>query len=129
MSDYLQVAIAALIVCLVLFTFLKYGRENPETTGTLSRQIQSHRTQIAALETSLEECATRGAVNLLAEQVRNLEAHGATSGEVLALEAKINALSTTVTAQLATVAHSTERTERAIARIEGYFIERGVKGS
>ena len=129
MSDYLQVAIAGLIVCLVLFTFLKYGRENPETTGTLSRQIQSHHTQIAALETSLEECATRGAVNLLAEQVRSLEAHGATSGEVLALEAKINALATTVTAQLGSVAHSTERTERAIARIEGDFIERGVKGA
>jgi outer membrane murein-binding lipoprotein Lpp len=126
--DIASIAFCVLIIGLVLFAFYRHGRGNPETTGAIARRQGAIEKAMAMLETSLEGCATRGALDLLAEQVRNLEAHAASSGEMNALEQKINGMDLTLNAKIDGVRHAADRTEAAVSRIEGYFLQKGVNG-
>lgn len=128
MNDYLQLAIGALILGGVLFSIWLHGRGNPETTGTLGRQLRSHATKLAEMEETLKGCATTAALGVLSSEVRALEASAASSGEVLALAAKLNGLSDTINAKIDGVKAAADRTEAAVARIEDYFIRRGIEG-
>ncbi|MEO7691274.1 MAG: hypothetical protein ABIS51_18465 [Sphingomonas sp.] len=121
MNEYLQLAIAAAIVIAVFWTVHRHGRGNPENTGHLGRRLRE-------VETTLKGCATRGSLDLLAEQVRNLESHAASSGEVVALEGKINGMEGTLSAKIDAVAKAADRTEAGVQRLEGYFLQRGVNG-
>ena len=127
--DVVSIAICVVIVAGVFFSVWKHGRGNPETTGSLARQMRKYSSKIDSLEQSLEGCATRGALDLLAEQVSNLRASSASSGEVVALEMKIQGLEQTLSAKIDAVAKAADRTEAGVQRIEGYFLQRGVNGS
>lgn len=122
MKDWLQYAIAAGILLLVFWSVHRHGRGNPENTGHLGRRLKD-------VEATLQGCATRGSLDLLAEQVRNLESHAASSGEVIELGAKINGIENTLIAKIDAVAKAADRTEAGVQRIEGYFLQRGVNGS
>jgi outer membrane murein-binding lipoprotein Lpp len=126
--DIASIAICLLIIALVLFSFFKHGRGNPETTGSLGRQLRSHATKLAEMEETLKGCATTAALGILSTEVRALEANAASSGEVLALAAKLNGLSDTINAKIDGVKAAADRTEAAVARIEDYFIRRGIDG-
>ena len=126
--DIASIVFCLLIATAVLFAFYRHGRGNPETTGAIARRQGRIEAEIAELSSSLRGCATRGALDLLAEQVRNLEAHSASSGEVVALELKINGLSETLNAKIDGVRMAADRTEAAVSRIEGYFLQKGVNG-
>ncbi|RYY25225.1 MAG: hypothetical protein EOP62_14280 [Sphingomonadales bacterium] len=127
MSDYLQLAIAAAIVIAVFYSVHRHGRGNPEGTGALDRRMQK-------VEQTLKGCATRGSLDLLAEQVRNLEAHAASSGEVAAIEGKINLARAEIqgvrdlmSERISGVAASAKRTEEGVQRIEKFFLEAGMQ--
>lgn len=123
MADWLQFAIAATIVAGVFFSVWHHGRGNPESTGTLARQLRSHGARIDGLQEGLKGCATRGALDLLAEQVRNLEAHAASSGEVLALERKITGMNDTLGERIAAVKDTGEDTRAGVRRIEAILMK------
>ncbi len=116
MNDWLQLAIAGLIVCAVFFAVWKHGRSNPQDTGTLGRRL-------VKVEESLKSCATRGSLDLLAEQVRNLEAHAASSAEVIAIEGKINMLAERVAA----VKDVGDQTRGGVNRIEAILMKDALK--
>lgn len=120
--DIASILVSLLIICVVLFAFWKHGRGNPESTGHLGRQMRKHGETIAALEERLQGCATRGAVDLLSEQVHNLKASAASSGEVVALESKINGLSSTLSARIDAVKDTAEDTRSGVRRIEAILM-------
>ena len=128
MSDTLQLMIAGVIVAAVFFAVWKHGRGNPETTGHLGRKLSRQEAAIASLEAKLEGCATRGAMDLLAEQVRSLEAHSASSGEVIAVQTHLNGVANELNAKIDGVRRTADRTDAAVSRIEGYFLQKGVNG-
>ncbi|MEO6217745.1 MAG: hypothetical protein ABIO86_17080 [Sphingomonas sp.] len=119
MNEYLQLAIAAAIVIAVFWTVHRHGRGNPENTGHLGRRLKD-------VEVTLQSCATRGSLDLLAEQVRNLESHAASSGEVIELGARINGIESTLVAKIDAVGKAADRTEAGVQRIEGYFLSKGI---
>lgn len=116
MSDILQIAIGLVIVGLVLWTVQRHGRDNPEGTGKLSRQIAKVVGDIRRIEERMEDSATKAELGVLSGEIRALEQRTATSAEVAALDAK-----------LAAIAKAADRTEEGVQRIEGILIKKALE--
>jgi len=121
--DMMAVAISLVIVALVFWSVHRHGRTNPESTGKLSREIKKQAAAITALETKVGACATRGALDLLAEQVRNLEAHAASSGEVIHLSAQLAGLRELMEAKLNALEDAKNETREGVRRIEAILMK------
>lgn len=128
LNDIISIMIGLFIVAIVLFAFWKHGRGNPETTGSLARQLRTHGLKFAEMEETLKGCATTAALGVLASEVRALEQSAASSGEVLALAAQMAGMRETLNTKIDGVKAAADRTEAAVARIEDYFIRRGIDG-
>jgi hypothetical protein len=100
------------------------GSSNPVGTGHLQRQLQAIGVRLSRAETSLEACALSSEVEKLRGELREMEARVASSGEVLALEGQLVAVNT----RIAGMERLVERTDAGVARLEGYFLEKGIKG-
>lgn len=127
LSDLASIAITGLILGLAVLSAWRYGRLNPENTGRLGKEIGKLSSDFKKLEERVGGCATTAALGLLASEVRSLEAGAASSGEMLALEGKINALAEKIDATVGGLRESSDRTWEAVDRMQRFFIEEGLR--
>jgi len=130
MSDWLQLAIAGVIIGLVFLSVHRHGRSNPQGTGTLSRQIGKLFAEVSTLKSKLANTATKAELGILSGEVRSLEQMAASSGEVIALEGKINQLRAELEGRAAAIAQKVEglkdtgdHTREGVARIEAILMK------
>lgn len=136
--DWASVAISLAIIALVLLVHWRGQRVGIAGTqaGTGSaRQINKLFAEVSSIKDRVEGLASRPELTLLASQLKALEQHAASSGEVYAVEGKINALRSqlegnikTLHAELQGVAKAADRTEDAVQRIEGILIKQALGG-
>lgn len=122
----------SLISIVILFALIvavwRGGAANPVGTRAILDTLGKYDARLRNVETKSLEAASNAAVTLLAEQVKSLEAHAASSGEVIEIQGDVKLLRSTVEAKFAGLEKSTDRTEAAVQRIEDYFIGRGING-
>ncbi len=108
MNDYLQLAIAGLIVAAVLFSVWKHGRNNPESTGRIARRL-----------TKLEETVSSQGQRIsgVEESVDRLREETATRGDVEAVRVAVER-----------DRDINERTWNAVSRIQDFFIDKAISG-
>jgi hypothetical protein len=100
------------------------GSSNPVGTGQLQRQLNTVGSKVTTLEASVQNCASTGEVEQLRRDLKDMEARVASSGEIIALEGQI----ASVNMRIAGIEQLAARTDAGVARIEGYFLEKGIKG-
>lgn len=106
---------AAIVVICIVAGWLA-GRSNPVGTGVIIARLARGENRFAALEEKVANTATKAELGVLAGQVRSLEEHAASSGEVAALSMEVKG-----------VVASGRRTEAGIERIERILIEKALK--
>ncbi|WCT72070.1 hypothetical protein PQ455_10460 [Sphingomonas naphthae] len=112
------------ILTFVGISAFRGGKSNPVGTGALQRQLNTIGGEVRELKGKLKGFARTSEVETLRGEIRAMEARVASSGEVVALEGQIMALRS----ELQGAVKAADRTEAGVARIEGYFLERGIKG-
>lgn len=106
MNDYLQLAIAGVIVVAVFFTVWRHGRNNPESTGQLARRMRQIEETCAGIDPRIVT---------LEQSIERLTASTATSEDIAGLRQMI-----------ADDRAVNDRTWAAVSRIQDFFIERGI---
>lgn len=115
---------AVAIIAFFAFVLWKGGSTNPVGTGHLQRQLQGIGVRLGKAEERLESCALSSEVAQLRGEIREMEERVASSGEVVALQGQI----ATINMRIAGVETLVARTDAGVARIEGYFLEKGIRG-
>lgn len=115
---------AAALAFLIFFVWViwRQGSTNPVGTGQLQKQLNTIGSKVGALETSLDNCALKTDITQLRGEISDMRAGLASSGEVVALEGQIAA----VNARISGIEKLAERTDAGVARLESYFLERGI---
>jgi len=118
-----------LVACIAIIGFMLYaiwrgGGSNPVGTGALQRQLNTLGSKVNGVEEKIGGCALKADLEGLRGELREMEARVASSGDILGLQGQIQALNATVSGTRDLV----ERAEASINRIEGYFLEKGVRG-
>lgn len=126
MMDW-QVLVSLGILIAVVAAVWRGGQANPVGTRQILDRLGAFDRRLKKVEGKTSEAASRAAVLVLAEKIERLEEHAASSGEVLALAEKINGVEGRLRVQIEGVEKAADRTEAAVQRIEGYFIEQGMK--
>lgn len=108
MHDWLQYAIAALIVFAVFYSVHRHGRGNPESTGRLARKVTK-------LEETLYQQGSK--IEAVEVSVDRLATETATKTDIARIEQKIDG-----------DRNINERTWSAVSRLQDFFIERGIGG-
>lgn len=108
MSDYLQLAIAGVIVAMVFYAVWRNGRANPETTGRLARRMAKMEATVSAQGEKIQG---------VEESVDRLARSTATTGDITGLRAEI-----------AADREINERTWGAVSRLQDFFIDKAING-
>lgn len=109
------------LMAVVIFLGWRNNRQ-PHSSHALIREHARLKSRLSAVEADLKGCATKSDVAALSGKIDALEEHAASSGELTALEGKINVALSKIDA----VEKATDRTEEGIKRIEGFFIQKGI---
>jgi hypothetical protein len=130
MNDWLQIAIGALIVGLVLWVALSHGRANPTGTGKLSRQINKLFAELRRIEAKVDQAVTSAEFEEIHGELRRVEAGAAGKDLVVALEGKLNRMeerlkghADTTQARIEAVHDLTDRTAEGVKRIEAILMK------
>jgi hypothetical protein len=121
MLDTASLISAAMLLGLIVAVW-RGGAANPVGTRTILDKIGGHDARLRKVETRIEDTATNAAIGVLTVQLRALEAHAASSGEVIEIQGDVKALRATVAA----IEKAADRTEAGVQRIEALFIKRGI---
>jgi DNA-binding FrmR family transcriptional regulator len=150
MNEWLAYVVTLIIVGLVLFAIFRGGQDNPVGTGRLQRDLRQMRGKVDGLDRLyVEKVRPMGhdVANIM-QQMAAIEhrlVKTATSAKLAELEAEVDErfarieervvhMATKedvgkITAALDHVCRQNDRTEAAVQRIEGYFLQRGIDRS
>lgn len=123
-SSTIEIIISIAIVGMMLWAVFRGGAHNPVGTGHLDKQVRALVPRIVVVEEKLDDVASRAELALLASEVKAVEMKMATAGDLLALQGQMRELN----AKLAGIEKSADRTEQAVNRIEGHFLQKGING-
>lgn len=118
--------VAVGIACILFFAWVMWrgGSSNPVGTGQLQRQLNTIGSKVGSLEAAVIACASKGELEKMSAEMKEMEKRVASSGEVFAVQEQIK----TVNARMTGIEKLVERTDAGVARIEGYFLEKGIRG-
>lgn len=116
MNEYLQIAIGAMILGLVLWSAYRHGAGNPESTGRLSRKFADLDKKLSAMAAHSADRDSRYA---------ELDAKVNGIADDMVTRADIDALRKEIAGDRSLA----ERTWHAVNRLESFFIERGIHGN
>ncbi|PKP93179.1 MAG: hypothetical protein CVT77_06510 [Alphaproteobacteria bacterium HGW-Alphaproteobacteria-16] len=130
MNEWLQLAIALVIVALVVWTVFRRGQLNPENTGKLSRQIGKLFAELKRIETKVDQAATASDFDRMRAELKRVETAGASVAMVLALEGKLNRMeerlhgqAETTDAKIDAVHDAARHARDGVARIEAILMK------
>ncbi len=119
-ESWLELAIIGFIIAGIAVAIFKGGAANPETTGSLGRQVRDVKTKVGILT---------GKVDEIERQVVGLESSSAKSFDlqrmecdVAELKREVGNLRESVAAQHADIEH----TRRQVDRLYDFIVERGM---
>ncbi|MCW3835986.1 hypothetical protein ACFQ1E_08040 [Sphingomonas canadensis] len=133
MSDWLQLMVAGVIVGMVVFAILRSGQRNPESTGSLSRQINKLFAEVRGIKTEIESKASSADVAELRVELKRVEKEGASAaaltgleGRLLAMEERIRGQGETLQAKIDGIAAATHRTEQMMQRMDHILMQKAL---
>ncbi len=117
MTDLIQIAIVIFIIGSLSFIMWKGGASNPESTGRLGRRVSSLSRSLTTLD---------GRVRAIEDDVKELELNMATTKDIESLGKSLEERTSTLRAEMKGHHDLSERTNRAVDRIERLLIEKGL---
>lgn len=108
MNDKLQLLVAAVIVGLVLYSFFRHGRSNPENTGKLAKRMGEIEKTIGRQDERMR--AMEGSIERLTQST-------ATSDDIAGLREMI-----------AGDRAINDRTWAAVSRLQDFFVDKAING-
>ncbi|WP_303763484.1 hypothetical protein [Sphingobium yanoikuyae] len=119
--DLGSIVAICLLVALVILGFR--ANRAPGNDRSLVKAHARLNSRVAVLEAGIKSCATAADVATLSGKIDSLEEHAASSGDINALEGKVNVLQ----AETAATRQSAELTRQGVARLEYFFIQKGIE--
>ncbi len=93
--DFASIIAITLLVAVILLALLGRRQQRHGVTGVDRALVKEHgrlKDRMTAVEAQLGGCATKGDFAVLSAKIDALEEHAASSGEINALEGKINVI-------------------------------------
>ncbi len=118
--------ISIVVLLALIVAIWRGGAANPVGTRTILDQISRHDQRLQKVEMRIEDTATTAAIGVLTTQLRALEQHTASSGEVIEIQGDVKALRQTVDARLDGLEKASDRTYDTVRRLEDHFVHRGI---
>ncbi|MDF7776886.1 hypothetical protein P1X14_16635 [Sphingomonas sp. AOB5] len=119
--DWISLLVGLCIIAAVLWVYWN-GRRDAGVADAPNRQIRKLFAEVKAIQKTLESTATADDLNLIRSEMKRVEGAAASSGEVLALEGKINVLR----AEMQGAKELAGRTHDAVDRIERHLIRKAM---
>lgn len=117
-----ETLLSLLILASFAWMMWRGGSRNPVGTGSLQKQLNQIGSDVRQLKTTAAGGATKEEVTKLRGELEELEKRTASSAEIVALQGDVKVLHTKIDAN----SRAADRTEEAVQRIEGLFLQRGV---
>lgn len=114
-NELIQLAIGLAIAAAVVWTSVKHGRANPESTGRLGRRLNEVDNRLKAHIASSK--ARDAKVEQLEHSIRDMAGDVARKGDIKALQAELGA-----------DRELNRRTFNAVDRLERSFLDRAING-
>lgn len=119
-ESWLELAIIGFIIAGIAVAIFKGGAANPESTGSLGRELRQVKNKVGALDVKVDQ---------IEQQVAGLEGSSAKTVDLKRLETdlaelrkEVGALRETVAGQHADIEH----TRRQVDRLYDFIVERGM---
>jgi len=119
-ESWLELAIIGFIIAGIAAAIFKGGAANPESTGSLGRELRQVKNKVGALDVKVDQ---------IEQQVAGLEGSSAKTldlrrieADVAELKREVGTLRETVAAQHADIEH----TRRQVDRLYDFIVERGM---
>lgn len=135
MTANFDVIVAIIILAGLAAIIWRGGSRNPVGTGALQRQISGIGSDVRALKAKLQEVASKAELDALKREIEDIEVRTASTadierlaGELKALRAHMDGHTHRLDEKILAVKGAADRTEEGVARIEAFFLKRGIEG-
>lgn len=119
MNNWLEWAIIIFIVLAISYLSFRRGAANPETTGSLSKAVQTLSADVGKLSSRM------GRVEIDMEEMKR---ESATTKDIERIEMLVDERTAALRAEAAGNKELAERTFRSVSRIENFLLEKGIAG-
>lgn len=120
-NNWFELAIIVFICIGIGVAIFRGGAANPESTGSLGRQISSLKTEVGKLTSG--QAGMKRDMSGMEGRVAEIERRGATVEDIRGLESRVDTLAETSAAGNATLGHVKEQVDR----LYDFIVKRGME--